>query len=108
MAAELQSWVLEAGQTAVASRRGKGYLRGEDWAVRIKADKVSGQKPVFIEGKIAGGGEGRAMLADGAAKGGGKNDVVNKGDVVGIRVPTWGVEAMGKQWIVGVDWKVIS
>lgn len=117
MAAELQSWILEAGQSAVASRRGKGYLRGEDWVGKVRVDVVEGggdgDGTVFVEGRVAGGGWGRVMLTDGAGQDGGRaggrgrGKGVRVGDVVGIRAPTWEVEVEGRMWSVGVDWGVI-
>lgn len=101
LAAEMQSWMIEEREAAMQSRRGRGYLHGEDYVYRIKAGKLDGEEPVFVEGRVAGASVGRAMLV--SAK-----DEIKVGDVIGIRAPSWEVMIDGKEWIVGYDWRVIK
>lgn len=111
MAAELQSWVFDTGQAALQSRRGRAYLRGEDYVFTMTVSDVRGEDPIFVEG-APGDGDGAVeaggvVLVSGQGKGTGGQEGVKVGDVVGIRAPTWEIEVMGRQWHVGVDWKVI-
>lgn len=111
MAAEFSSWVIETGQAASLSRRGKGYLRGSDFVREIRISRVQenndhgGMGPVFVEGVDGGGGECKIMLAQRAEE---KNGV-KVGDVVGIRAPSWDVvvDGEGGGWVVGVDWRIV-
>ena len=108
MAAELQSWILEAGNAAVQSRRGKAYLKGEDYSVTISADEVAGEGPIFVKGQTSDGVAEQAMLIVERDRAGSKKVSVEVGDVVGIHDPTWRVNIMKVQWVVGVDWKILS
>lgn len=110
MAAELSTWINEAGSAASASRHGRGYLRGEDYVTKIKVDAVAGFEPgsMFIEGRTEGGKGVRVVLTDGNVGIADRKDTVREGDVVGIRAPTWDVFVDGRTWSVGVDWKVLD
>ncbi|KAF1354692.1 hypothetical protein BDV97DRAFT_365938 [Delphinella strobiligena] len=112
MAAEFSSWVIETGQAASLSRRGKGYLRGSDFVRETRIGRVRESHedhgtmgPVFVEGVDGGGGECRVMLAQRAEEKHG----VKVGDVVGIRAPSWDVvvDGVGDGWVVGVDWRIV-
>lgn len=111
MAAEFSSWVIETGQAASLSRRGKGYLRGSDFVREIRISRVQENNdqgsmgPVFVEGVDGGGGECKIMLAQRAEEKHG----VKVGDVVGIRAPSWDVlvDGEGGGWVVGVDWRIV-
>ncbi len=107
MAATVQQWVIETGQAAVQSRKGQGYLRGEDFVTRVKVDRVVGRGPFTVHGEEHDRGPKRLLLpgkmgADGEAKN------VRIGDVVGARAPTWEVELDGQMWTVAVDWKILQ
>lgn len=108
IAAEIQSWVFEAGQAATESRRGRGYLRGENWVFTLKVASVTGSGPWFVESTNGGQAEGLVMLVDGQGKSGSKRNGVKQGNVIGVRAPTWSVEVMDRSWALGVDWMVIS
>lgn len=107
MAAVVQQWVIEAGQTAVQSRRRQGYLKGEHYVTRVKIDQVLGAGPFTALGKNADGEQMRLLLA---GRAGADNEAarLGAGDVVGIRAPTWDVGVDGRMWAVGVDWKQLS
>ena len=122
MAATVQHWVLEAGQTAAHVRRTSTYYArpSEDFAARIRIVEVRGRGPFMVRGVSVpdrgGGGNGedvRVMLAGQWADG------VEVGKIVGVRAPVWDVKAevgggdgedsddRGGMWMVGVDWKVL-
>lgn len=104
MAAELSSWILEAGQAAVAGRRGKGYLQGNDFVRKIKATRTrAGDGAVFLEGIDGEGVETRLVLAGG----GEKKEKVSEGETIGIREPSWEVIVEGHKWVIGADWRVV-
>ncbi|KAK4928492.1 hypothetical protein LTR49_004899 [Elasticomyces elasticus] len=103
MAAMVQQWVIETGQTAVQSRRGQAYLRGEDYVVKLKFDHVEGSGPYLARAKTTEGGVVHIILTavqDNSA-------ALSAGNVVGLRAPTWDVESKGRMWKVGIDWKVL-
>lgn len=101
LATEMQSWMIEAREAAMQSRRGRGYLHGEDYVHRLEVGKTEGEDPVFVEGRVAGASVSGAMLVSG-------KDEVKVGDVIGIRAPSWEVVVNGRGWIVGYDWRVIK
>lgn len=103
MAATVQQWVLETGQAAVQSRRGQGYLRGDAFAVKVKVEEVNGDGPYFVKAKTVDGELVKVMLVQSAAEA-----TPREGSVIGIRAPTWDVAIEGKEWKVGIDWKVLS
>ena len=107
MAATAQQWVIETGQTAVQSRKGQGYLRGDDYVMRVKIDELNGDGPFTVRASLSSGDAVNMLLAGGANV---SNDGMNArvGGIVGIRAPTWDLELDGRRWTVGVDWKLIS
>ncbi|KAK5168143.1 uncharacterized protein LTR77_006711 [Saxophila tyrrhenica] len=107
MAATVQQWVIETGQAAVQSRRGHGYLKGENYVAKVKVDEVLGQGPFTVLGKNAEM-EAVALLLAGKVKEDDERTGLKQGDVLGVRAPTWEVEVDGRSWCVGVDWKVMS
>lgn len=107
MAAELQSWISETAEAAMDSRRGRDYLRGEDWVFTLKVASVTGSGPYFVEAEHGGQDEGLVILVDGQTKPGSKKERVKQGDLIGIRAPTWSIDVMGKSWAVGVDWAIM-
>lgn len=102
LAATAQQWVLEAGQAAVQSRKGQGYLKGEDYIVRVRVDAIIGDGPFTARGRLPNGDEVNLLLA-----GGGNVSRPSESAVVGIRAPAWDIELDGRNWTVGVDWKVL-
>lgn len=105
MAATLQQWVVERGQEAMASRRGQGYLQGEDHVLQVEVADVNGTGPLLVSGRSEAGRDLRVLLAVDAKKG---SVELRRGCRVGIRAPTWDIEVDGQSWGVGVDWKVLS
>jgi hypothetical protein len=58
MAASLQQWVIEAGQAAMQSRRGYGYLRGEEYVLKVTVASVSSAgSPLLVRGRQTDGTE---------------------------------------------------
>ncbi|KAK4539432.1 hypothetical protein LTR36_010953 [Oleoguttula mirabilis] len=108
MAATVQQWVIETGQAAVQSRRGQAYLRGDDFAMRVKVEDVKGDGPFLALARTANGEAVNVLLTRSAIGAGPRAAEVREGDVVGIRAPTWNTQTDGRSWAVGVDWKVIS
>lgn len=106
LAATMQQWVIETGQAASHSRKGQGYLRGEDYVLRAKVVSVAGKGPIMVQGRHLEGEDVRLMLTVGSKK----DAVVDVpvGSVVGVRAPTWDVELKGVSWTVAVDWKVVQ
>ena len=103
MAATVQQWVLEAGQAAIQSRKGKAYLRGEDYQMRAKIEgAVEGNGPFTATARLANGEPLRLLLAGRAHV-----DGLRDGCVLGIRAPMWEVELADETWTVGVDWWVL-
>lgn len=108
MAATVQQWVIETGQAAVQSRRGQGYLRGEDYVMRLRIDQITGSGPFTVHGRLPDGDAIDVLLAGGGNAKRGQSDAISPGTVVGIRAPTWDLELDGRSWTVGVDWRVLS
>ena len=71
-------------------KHGASYLR-------LKVEDVEGRAPFTVSG------EGMRVLL--AANG---REEVRAGSTIGIRAPVWQVEMDGREWKVGVDWKVLS
>lgn len=103
MAATLQQWVIETGQKAAQSRRGQGYLRGEEYVLRCVVASMSGRAPLTILGTLSDGTEVRLLLVVGSNK-----TKVLVGSDLGVRAPVWDIQLEGRSWTVGVDWKVVS
>lgn len=102
LAATLQQWVLETGQAAGQSRRAQGYLGGEEFVLKVRVEAVGGVGMKLVRG-WDGDGEGvRVLLPEG-----GKGEV-ERGVVVGVRAPVWGMRLLGEVWTVGVDWRVLG
>ncbi|KAF2767399.1 hypothetical protein EJ03DRAFT_157754 [Teratosphaeria nubilosa] len=89
IASVVQQWIIEAGQSAVQSRRAQAYLQGDDFVSKVKA------KAIIL------------LLAQNANHAGGHNRL-EKDNVVGIRTPTWDVILEGVTCSVAVDWKVLT
>lgn len=108
MAATMQHWVLETGQAAVQSRKGHGYLRGEDYVIRVKVESVRGDGPYVVTARTATGEFVSMILARSAQVGAIQSQEVMSGSVVGIRAPSWDVEVEAAQYGVAVDWKILQ
>jgi hypothetical protein len=104
MAATLQQWVIETGQAAVQSRKGQGYLKGEDYVMRAKVESFTGEGPFTAHARLPSGEAVNAILA-GSRQARGRE--LSEGCVVGVRAPTWELELDGTMWMVGVDWRVL-
>ena len=102
MAATVQQWVVETGQTAVQSRRGQGYLKGEDLVLKVEVEEVSGEGPWLVQGRCGNGQDASLLLA-----GGGTGRDVEVGVIVGVRTPTWEVDLGGRRWQVAVNWRLV-
>lgn len=108
MAAELQSWVFEAANAAVQSRRDRAYLRGEDYTTTFKVNDVAGGDPVFVRGETTADATPlQAILVGERDRARTRRTTITVGSTVSIREPTWMVDVLGRQWIVGVDYKLI-
>lgn len=103
MAATLQQWVIETGQSATQSKRGKGYLQGEDYVKRCRVLSVSGKDALMVRGRESGGTEVKLLLMANS-----KQAHVAVGDDICIRAPIWSVQLEGCSWTVCVDWKIVQ
>ncbi|KAK3070100.1 hypothetical protein LTR53_011042 [Teratosphaeriaceae sp. CCFEE 6253] len=104
MAATLQQWVIKTGQ----STRGPAYLRRDDYAMKVRVEQVEGDGPYLVQAKTSDGEGVWVLLAGSAISQGRREPDVTAGSVVGVRAPTWAVQVEGKEWTVGVVWKVLS
>ena len=107
MAATVQQWVIETGHAAVQSRKGQGYLKGEDYVTRVKVENFAGDGPFTVRARLANGGRVDVLLAGHRLPNSAQIQEVSEGCVVGIRAPTWEMELDGTVWTVGVDWRVL-
>jgi hypothetical protein len=107
MAATVQQWVIETGQAAVQSRKGQGYLKGEDYVTRVKVESFAGDGPFTAHARLASGEAVHILLAGHRLPNSTQTQELSEGCVVGIRAPTWEVELNGRVWTVGVDWRVL-
>ncbi|CAD0093150.1 unnamed protein product [Aureobasidium vineae] len=105
LASELQSWVIEAAQTA-SQGRPRNLLQVDDLVHIIDINEVKGDGPVFAHGTMPGKEIANVLLVDGQANR--KADRVHVGDRVSIRLPTWEVQVSGEAWTVGVDWRTLK
>lgn len=105
MAATMQQWVIETGQSAFYSRKGQGYLRGEDYVLRVKVASVQGHTPLLVEATQTDGTVSKFLLIVDTKK---ESFDPEEGSILGIRAPTWEVELAGQKWTIGVDWKVLQ
>lgn len=104
----MQQWVLETGQAAAQSRRGQGYLRGEDYVMRARIEGVRGNGPHVVKARTVNGESVSVILARSAQVGGVQSLNVAVGSMVGVRAPSWDVEIGGEHYAVAVDWKVLQ
>lgn len=105
LASELQSWVIEAAQTATQGRSHSASA-ADDSVHLIDVNEVKGDGPIFAKGTKPGKITAKVLLIDGQANQ--KTVKVKAGDRVSIRLPTWDVEVSGEAWTVGVDWRTIE
>lgn len=107
MAATMQQWVLEAGQSAIQSRKGQGYLRGEDYVMRAKVESKRGEGPRVVKARMGNGEPVNIILAAAGQAGAVRAQEIAMGCMIGIRAPSWSVELGEEQYAVAVDWKVL-
>ncbi|KAI5207724.1 hypothetical protein E4T39_01770 [Aureobasidium subglaciale] len=105
LASEVQSWIIEAAQTASQSRP-RTLQQADDSVHVVSVDEIKGDGPVFAHGTISGKGFVKVLLIDGQANQ--KAEKVKAGDRVSIRQPTWDVQVEGEAWTVGVDWRTTN
>ena len=108
MAATMQQWVLEAGQSAVQSRKGQGYLRGEDYVMRVKVESMKGDGPHVVSARTSNGEPVNLILAGAGQPGAARTEEVARGSTIGVRAPSWTVELEGEQYAVAVDWRLLQ
>ena len=97
----VQQWVLETAQKASQTRRAQAYLQGEDYVLKVQISEMSGDGPWLARGRTAGDEEKSLLII---RPDGDKAGELKVGCVVGIRVPTWQIDLLGRQWTVAVDW----
>lgn len=108
MAATMQQWVFETGQAAVQSRKGQGYLRGEDFVMRARLEEVRGDGPHIARASSGSGERVNVILAGAGPAAAVQTPEVTTGKAVGIRAPSWTVELQDEQYTVAADWKVLQ
>ena len=108
MAATMQQWVIETGQAAAQSRKGQGYMRGEDYVLRVKVDEIIGEVSFTVRGRIASGDVVNLLLAGSSSTAAHGREEVKVDSFVGVRAPTWNLELDGRNWTVGVDWRLLA
>ncbi|KAH0350880.1 hypothetical protein KCU81_g2452, partial [Aureobasidium melanogenum] len=105
LASELQSWIIEAAQTATQGRP-QSTSSVDDSVHLIDVNEVRGDGPMFAHGTKPGKIDAKVLFIDGQASQ--KAAKVKAGDRVSIRLPTWDVEVSGEAWTVGVDWRTVK
>lgn len=108
MASTVQQWVFETGQAAVQSRKGQGYLRGEDYVMRIRVESMRGDGPRVVVATTANGETVDLVLAGAGDAAGSRAHDTERGSLVGIRAPTWEIDVDGRPYTVAVDWRVLT
>jgi hypothetical protein len=108
MAATAQQWVIETGQAAMQSRKGQGYLKGEDYVFRAKVASRMGEGPTTVLATLPDGDIVHLLLAANRSANAAQTAEVMEGCVVGVRAPIWEIKLDGRMWTVAVDWKMVS
>lgn len=103
LAAEVQSWVIEAAQSATQSKRGRDSSRDEDSMYVMKIEKVQGKEPILTRGLGSDSSPVNAVLVEGKVNE--RTKRVQVDDMVSIRLPRWEAQICDEHWIVGVDWR---
>ncbi|KAK3678963.1 hypothetical protein LTR78_001416 [Recurvomyces mirabilis] len=106
VAATVQQWVVEAGQAATQGRRGRGYLRGDDFELKFTVLDCKGNGPFMIMARTIEGDDARLLLTCGASPAQ-RTSTVQIGAMVGMRAPTWDIVVEEITWKVGIDWRVL-
>ncbi|KAJ9643454.1 hypothetical protein H2199_004133 [Coniosporium tulheliwenetii] len=114
MADIVRGWVMDVGSGVTAQGRAGRTRSGSEPVLSLQAAEVTSTEALTLVRGLTVDGKGRnevirekrAVLA-GKARGG---DVerVRKGDMVGIRAPSWDIEVKGETWSVGVDWRAFD
>ena len=97
MAAQMQQHITEIGQQA------RNRRLDDDFAMRLTIEETNGDNPPLAVGTLPDGQTVFVLLAGGNEKA----ETVMAGTVIGVRAPTWEVEAEGREWTVCVDWRVL-
>lgn len=110
MADVVRGWVMDVGSSAGQGRAGRvvGRARGDaEFVLNVQVGDVTlADGLTLLRGLSANRSdllqEKRLVLA-GKARGG-NVERVRRGDMVGVRAPSWEIEVKGTTWSVGVDW----
>ena len=109
MAATVQQWVLETGQSAVQSRRSQGYQHGDDCIMRARVESAMESNESFTaRAKLVEGQSLDILLASGRGLNGSAGNQIGSSTVVVIRAPVWELELDRRMWTVVVDWKAVA
>lgn len=110
MAATVQQWVLETGQTAAQSRRGQGYQHGDDYVMRARVESAMESNESFTaRAKLPDRQSLDILLASGRALNSSPgNNRIGPDTVIAIRAPMWELELDHRMWMVAVGWKVVA
>ncbi|KAF2726288.1 hypothetical protein K431DRAFT_5630 [Polychaeton citri CBS 116435] len=114
MASTLQQWIVEEGQAAVQSKRGKGFRQSFDLVVTVELIEVRGEGPFSAIGCSQDGKKIRLLLVGHAANVNAASvksidrRTPEAGSIIGIRAPCWKTEMLRHDWVVGVDWRVLN
>lgn len=103
----MQQWVIETGQAAVQSRKGQGYLKGEDYVMRVKLESIIGDGPHVARARTTNGESINLIMAGNAQTGAGRQQSVATGSTIGVRAPSWSIELAGTSYVVAVDWRTM-
>ena len=104
----MQQWVFETGQSAAQSRKGQGYLRGEEYVMRVKVESKKGGRPHVVEARTSNGEPVNLIVAAAGQGSTTRSQEILQGSMIGIRAPTWTVELEGVRYAVAVDWRVLQ
>ena len=108
LASTVQQWVIETGEAAVQSRKGQGYLLGEEWISRVRIEEIGGAGPFTVKGMTSSGAAVAMLLAGAGPSADDGGRVFAAASVVGVKAPVWELEMEGRNWTVAVDWKILS
>lgn len=104
LAATVQQWIVQAGQTAVSARRDSG----EDLLFTLDVHSVCGRGPYVVRGQRSDVGVRCELFLSANVR---VADVdLRAGMTVGIRAPVWEVdgEHADSKYTVAADWRLIS
>lgn len=107
LAATVQQWIVQAGQSAALSRRGLAYLKDEDHLLQLVIHRICGRGPFFANcTELSSGRQVKIILSENSKV---SAPGLKAGDKLGIRAPMWDIDGLqGETWAVGVDWRLLS